>query len=88
MRVAHLSAYDIMGGAARAAFRLHRELVRLGHESTMLVRFRASRDPRVVEYLPPTDLPSRWRRRSSRKAIARSAAPLRRNAPHRLRIVQ
>jgi glycosyltransferase involved in cell wall biosynthesis len=75
MRVAHLSTYDITGGAARSAFRLHRELVRLGHESTMLVRFRASRDPRVVEYLPPTDLPSRWRRRSRRKAIERSAAP-------------
>ena len=74
MRIVHLNTYDIMGGAARAAFRLHCGLVGLGHDSTMLVNHRTSRDPRVVEFVPSMDLPNRWRRWSRRRAIARRAA--------------
>jgi glycosyltransferase involved in cell wall biosynthesis len=38
MKVLHLSTSDIDGGAARAAYRLHRELNELGMSSKMLVR--------------------------------------------------
>ena len=37
MRIVHLSTSDANGGAARAAFRVHTGLKRLGHDSTMLV---------------------------------------------------
>ena len=42
MRILHLSTADIGGGAARAAFRLHTGLQRLGHQSQMLVLKRTS----------------------------------------------
>ena len=48
MRILHLSTHDIRGGAARAAFRLHRALRRAGHDSTMLVAHRDSNDPTVT----------------------------------------
>lgn len=40
MRVVHLSTYDMLGGAARAALRLHRALLSTGTDSHMLVRRR------------------------------------------------
>jgi glycosyltransferase involved in cell wall biosynthesis len=45
--VLHLSTYDIAGGAARAAYRIHRSLLGAGVESNMIVRNRRSTDPRV-----------------------------------------
>ncbi len=48
MRVLHLSAHDITGGAARAAHRLHLGLERIGVRSTMLVQFKASDDSQVI----------------------------------------
>lgn len=50
MRILHLSAYDLMGGAAKAAFRLHRALVEAGEESLMLVR---RKDSDRVDVLGP-----------------------------------
>lgn len=41
MRIVHISTSD-GGGAGRAALRLHQGLLRLGHDSTMLVRDRAT----------------------------------------------
>jgi hypothetical protein len=49
MRVVHLSASDCLGGAARAAFRLHRGLLALGHDSSMVVARKASDLPSVHE---------------------------------------
>jgi len=46
MKVAHLSTYDIRGGAAKAAFRIHQAL-QLKMESYMLVNTRESDDPFV-----------------------------------------
>src|SRR5437016_5106682 len=42
MRVVHISTYDVDGGAARAAFRLHESLLAAGQQSAMLVRTRHS----------------------------------------------
>ena len=47
MRVLTLSAYDDVGGAARAAYRLNRGLNSIGVEATMLVRHQQRDDPRV-----------------------------------------
>lgn len=37
MKIVHIGTADSSGGAARAAFELHKALLRLGHESRMLV---------------------------------------------------
>jgi glycosyltransferase involved in cell wall biosynthesis len=48
MKVLHLNTYDIVGGAARAAYRLHQGLQRIGVQSEMLVQTKASDDYSVV----------------------------------------
>ena len=47
MRIVHLSAADCIGGAARAAFRLHLGLLAAGHDSAMVVGRKASDLPSV-----------------------------------------
>lgn len=47
MNVLQLSTMDVLGGAARAAYRLHQGLKRSGIDSEMLVRFRHSIDPDI-----------------------------------------
>ncbi len=47
-KVLHLSTYDGRGGAARAAFRLHRGLMDLGIRSRMAVQVKSTDDPAVV----------------------------------------
>lgn len=49
-----MSTHDTRGGAARATYRLHKGLQRLGYESLMYVSHRSSQDPSVTEYVPPT----------------------------------
>ena len=73
-RVVHLSTSDSSGGAARAAFRLHTGLRRIGVESSMLVQERKSTDPHVRQFLPPSDLVTRVRRRARRRSIEGDAA--------------
>ena len=70
MRVVHLSTYDITGGAARAAYRLHSGLQRLGHQSQMLVSSRSSFDRSVITFAPSMDIKERLRRRLQRKLLA------------------
>lgn len=48
MKVLHLSTHDISGGAARAAYRLHTGLRRIGVDSWMLVQNKQSNNPYVV----------------------------------------
>ena len=48
MRVLHLSTSDDRGGAARAAFRIHQGVQRIGLDSRMLVQFKRSSDRTVV----------------------------------------
>ncbi|MGY0156508.1 glycosyltransferase family 4 protein [Edwardsiella tarda] len=44
MKIIHISSFDICGGAARAAYRLHRSLLNIGLSSQMLVRHKQSDD--------------------------------------------
>lgn len=48
MKILHLSTSDIEGGAARAAYRLHRGLQNLGETSQMLVRAKSSVDRTAI----------------------------------------
>ena len=52
MKVVHLSTFDIQGGAARAAYRLHTALRKIGVDSRMLVYTKMSDDPTVTELKP------------------------------------
>jgi glycosyltransferase involved in cell wall biosynthesis len=62
MKVIHLSTNDIRGGAARAAYRLHRGLHLLGLDSHMLVKSKSSDDPKIAAFMPPRNLARRIRR--------------------------
>lgn len=73
MKITHLSTYDVAGGAARAAYRLHVGLRSAGQDSRMLVLFKSSSDPTVIEFDPPRDIPTRIRRGWSRRLIERRA---------------
>lgn len=53
MRVVHLSTSDINGGAARAAFRLHKGLRLKGVDSIMFTRDKSSSDASVIKYRYP-----------------------------------
>jgi len=48
MKVVHLNTYDVIGGAARAAYRLHQGLQQIGVKSQMLVQTKASDDYSVT----------------------------------------
>ena len=48
MKVLHLNTYDIVGGAARAAYRLHQGLQQIGVQSQMLVQTKTSDDYSVI----------------------------------------
>ena len=57
MKVLLLSSFDIQGGAARAAYRLHQGLRKAGADSQMIVQAKASDNTSVIE--PPTELKKR-----------------------------
>ena len=71
MRILHVSTFDTAGGAALAAYRLHRAMVAKGHESRMLVARRDSQDPTVLVRTRSGDLLSRLRQRVRRWRIRR-----------------
>lgn len=48
MKVAILSSSDLIGGAARAAYRIHQSLSALGVDITMLVQKKVSDDNSVI----------------------------------------
>ena len=54
MKITHISTADIVGGAARSAYRLHTGLRALGHDSTLFVEKRVSNDPSVVGFISPS----------------------------------
>jgi glycosyltransferase involved in cell wall biosynthesis len=56
MRILHLSKNDLQGGAARSAYRLHKGLQKVGHDSRMFVAARTSDDPSVSAFAKPMDL--------------------------------
>jgi glycosyltransferase involved in cell wall biosynthesis/GT2 family glycosyltransferase len=49
MQILQINTYDIQGGAARAAYRLHDGLRRTGTESYMVVKEKSSHDENVIE---------------------------------------
>ena len=48
MKIASLSTFDNQGGAARAAYRLHQGLNRIGVESWVLCQSKFSQDPKAI----------------------------------------
>jgi glycosyltransferase involved in cell wall biosynthesis len=75
MNVVQINTYSSFGGAARAAHRLHSELLREGVGSSMLVENLDTPEPAVVQFAPPTDLVSRIRRRLRWDRIRREFRP-------------
>lgn len=81
MHVVHLSTYDVAGGAARAAARLHIGLRTLGVASSMLVRYRYGDDPHAQGCGRASRL-SVWKSRLRHPAVAmRQALLARRTSP-------
>jgi glycosyltransferase involved in cell wall biosynthesis len=72
LRVTHLSTFDISGGAARSAYRLHAGLLGIGLDSRMVTLFKESTDPRVARFDPPRDLLARMRRGLRRRYLERT----------------
>jgi glycosyltransferase involved in cell wall biosynthesis len=75
LRVVHVGSWDVGGGAARAANRLHEGLRRLGHESVMYVLERESEDPAVRDFRPSASVSDRLGRMLRRRRIAADLAP-------------
>jgi glycosyltransferase involved in cell wall biosynthesis len=48
MKILHISTFDVAGGAARAAYRVHDGLGNIGIDSQMLVRVKSSQDKAVI----------------------------------------
>jgi glycosyltransferase involved in cell wall biosynthesis len=84
MKIVHINTFDQLGGAARAAYRLHTGLLRIGQDSRMFVLDKSSNDPSVVRYDPPRNPWSRIRREIRRQAMARSIERYRASAPSAL----
>ncbi len=55
MNVLIISTFDIFGGAAKAAYRLHQGLNRIGINSFMLVKDKRSQDEKVLQITPQAD---------------------------------
>lgn len=50
MKIVQINTFDIQGGAARAAYRLHKGLVQIGQDEKMLVLKKDSNDPNVISF--------------------------------------
>ena len=72
MNILHIGYSDIVGGAARGAYRLHCGLRNAGHRSEMLVLTRRSRDPAVKRFEASSN-PIRRAYRALRRAHIRAA---------------
>ena len=55
MKVLHICTSDHVGGAARAAYRLHSGLVELGVDSSMLVYYKQGNDKHIYTLTEPLD---------------------------------
>lgn len=51
MNIVQVNTYDIQGGAARAAYRLHKGLLLTGQESLLLSRYKVSSDSTVLQVI-------------------------------------
>lgn len=68
----HINTNDIAGGAARAAYRLHRSLCGEGYDSSMFVANCRSGDRSVTAFSPPMNFRSRLRRVLQRELLWRA----------------
>jgi glycosyltransferase involved in cell wall biosynthesis len=71
MRIVHLSLSDCRGGAARAAYRIHRAERAAGLDSRMFVRIKVTTDAEVEPYQPRKDFRSRLKRVRRRIGVVR-----------------
>ena len=67
MRILQINTLDVQGGAARAAYRLHRGLISVGADSTYFVREKRTRDDTVRKFIPDPS-PAAVAHRAQRKA--------------------
>ncbi len=81
LKALHISFRDWEGGAARAAFRLHKGLVRLGERSAFFVLHRCTNEPTVTAFTPSRTMSRRLRRRFRRELISRQFALYRASRP-------
>ena len=79
----HIASTDIRGGAAIAAYRLHKGLKKIGMPSRMLVALKESDDPDVELISPDRRLPARVLRRLAHERRAAEFKPyLQTLSPH------
>jgi len=69
LRIVHINKHDAIGGAARAAHRLHTGLLRSGQSSSMFVFRKSGLDPKVSQFVPPNGLNHRLYRVLRNQAI-------------------
>lgn len=69
--IQHFSTWDYAGGAARAAYRIHRALVDCGHDSRMRVLQKSSQDDRVTAVSTSLPVVGRLAQRVRRRIAAR-----------------
>ena len=81
MKIVHISTFDVLGGAARAAFRLHKGLLGLGQESLFYVSQKISSDDTVKAFIPPKDLTNRLFTKLRRELLKRTFEPYRNTRP-------
>ena len=74
MKILHLSTFDVTGGAARAAYRVHCGLRRMGWDSQMFVAHRKSHDPTVTGFVRSKGVLPTLRRALRRHRIKRPSA--------------
>ncbi len=80
MKILHVNTSDINGGAARAAYRLHRALLAAGIDSRMLVQTKASDDPSIIG--PESKIGKAWGRvRPTLDQMPMQRYPQRRKTP-------
>ena len=82
MKIVQVNQSDLSGGAARAAYQLHKGLQRAGHESVMVVASRTSKDPTVVAFEKPMDLFSLVQRGLRQLRIDRDFMRYHNSRPH------
>lgn len=76
MKVLHISTYDVRGGAALAAYRLHRAMQkRPDCDSTMLVRTKDGHDPDVMQNVRSMAFLQRAKRKIERWQIEKDYKP-------------
>ena len=75
MKIVHLSTYDVAGGAARSAYRLHTGLRQAGIHSSMFVREARTKDDSVITFEPTQKFWGRVERRIRRAGIRRKLSP-------------